>query len=149
MKLTEQILQRMMQWEGCRLVAYRCPAGVLTIGFGHTGPDVMDGLVISRRKAEDLFREDTEKFAGIVGNIFARVPLTDNQFSALVSLAYNIGPGNLRKSALCRMVLANPADPAIRNEFMKHTKARINGILKELPGLVARRRAEADIYFSL
>ena len=66
----------------------------------------------------------------------------------MVSLAYNIGLGGLKKSTLYRKVKANPDDPTIRAEFMKHVNARVNGVLKPLPGLVKRRRAEADHYFS-
>ena len=148
MNLTNEIRAKMMQWEGCRLKAYRCPAGVLTIGYGHTGPDVKPGMEITAPQAVALFNADVDKFARSVEAALAGVPLKQKQFDAVVSLAYNIGLGALKKSTLYRKVKANPDDPTIRAEFMKHVNARVNGVLKPLPGLVKRRTAEADHYFS-
>lgn len=148
MNLTNEIRAKMMQWEGCRLKAYRCPAGVLTIGYGHTGPDVKPGMEITAPQAVALFNDDVDKFARSVEASLAGVSLKQKQFDAVVSLAYNIGLGGLKKSTLYRKVKANPDDPTIRAEFMKHVNARVNGVLKPLPGLVKRRRAEADHYFS-
>lgn len=148
MKITNEMRTKMMQWEGCRLKAYRCPAGVLTVGYGHTGPDVTEGLVISYADAVRLFNEDVDRFALSVEGLVSGVRLNPRQFDSLVSIAYNIGLGNLRKSTLLAKVKADPDDPSIRDEFMRHTKARVNGVLKSLPGLVKRRRGEADHYFS-
>lgn len=148
MNLTNEIRAKMMQWEGCRLKAYRCPAGVLTIGYGHTGPDVKPGMEITAPQAVALFNADVDKFARSVETALVGVPLKQKQFDAVVSLAYNIGLGALKKSTLYRKVKANPDDPTIRAEFMKHVNARVNGVLKPLPGLVKRRTAEADHYFS-
>lgn len=148
MNLTNEIRAKMMQWEGCRLKAYRCPAGVLTIGYGHTGPDVKPGMEITAPQAVALFNADVDKFARSVEASLAGVVLKQKQFDAVVSLAYNIGLAGLKKSTLYRKVKANPDDPTIRAEFMKHVNARVNGVLKPLPGLVKRRRAEADHYFS-
>lgn len=148
MNLTNEIRAKMMQWEGCRLKAYRCPAGVLTIGYGHTGPDVKPGMEITAPQAVALFNADVNKFARSVEASLAGVTLKQKQFDAVVSLAYNIGLGGLKKSTLYRKVKANPDDTTIRAEFMKHVNARVNGVLKPLPGLVKRRRAEADHYFS-
>ncbi|WP_289860843.1 lysozyme [uncultured Muribaculum sp.] len=147
MTLTNEIRAKMMQWEGCRLKAYRCPAGVLTIGFGHTGPDVTEGMTITAPQAVALFNGDVDKFASFVEASFQGVTLKQKQFDALVSLAYNIGLAGLKKSTLYKKVKANPDDPTIRTEFMKHVNARVNGVLKPLPGLVKRRKAEADHYF--
>ena len=135
MILTNEIRAKMMQWEGYRLKAYRCPAGVLTIGYGHTGPDVSEGMTITGPQAVALFNADVDKFARSVEAVLAGVSLKQKQFDALVSLAYNIGLGNLKKSTLLKKVL-------------KHVNARVNGVLKPLPGLVKRRTAEADHYFS-
>lgn len=148
MKLTEEIRAKMMRWEGCRLKAYHCPAGVLTIGYGHTGPDVKPGMEITAPQAVALFNADIDKFARSVEASLGGVLLKQKQFDAVVSLAYNIGLGGLKKSTLYRKIKANPDDPTIRAEFMKHVNARVNGVLKPLPGLVKRRTAEADHYFS-
>lgn len=149
MNLTNEIRAKMMQWEGCRLKAYRCPAGVLTIGYGHTGPDVTEGMTITAAQAVALFNADVDKFARSVEAALQGVTLKQKQFDALVSLAYNIGLGGLKKSTLYKKVKANPDDRTIRAEFLKHVNARVNGVLKPLPGLVKRRTAEADHYFSV
>lgn len=148
MILTNEMRAKMMQWEGCRLKAYRCPAGVLTIGYGHTGPDVTPGLEISAAHAVALFNADIDKFARSVEDVLQGSVVKQKQFDALVSLAYNIGLGALKRSKLLQKVLADPGDPTIRTEFMKHVNARVNGVLKPLPGLVRRREAEANHYFS-
>lgn len=148
MELSQKIKQLIKSFEGCRLTAYRCPSGVLTIGFGHTGKDVTSGKRISQAEADRLFDDDIRKFAALVAPVFAGVQLTGNQFDALVSLSYNIGPLLSKAPTLVRLVKANPYNPAIRAEFMKHVNARVNGVLKPLAGLVRRRTAEADHYFS-
>ena len=148
MQLSTAIKKKIKAWEGCRLTAYRCPAGVLTIGYGHTGPDVTEGMTITGPQAVALFNADVDKFARSVEAVLAGVSLKQKQFDALVSLAYNIGLGNLKKSTLLKKVRINSDDPTIRAEFLKHVNARVNGVLKPLPGLVKRRTAEADHYFS-
>ena len=147
MELSQKIKEMIKGWEGCKLTAYRCPAGVLTIGYGHTGPDVEEGMTITASQAVALFNKDVDRFARSVENVLVGTPVSGRQFDAIVSLAYNIGLGNLRKSTLLKLVKTNPDDPAIAQEFMKHVNARVNGILKPLPGLVNRRRAEAEHYF--
>lgn len=142
-KLSVQIKEMIKQWEGCRLTAYRCPAGVLTIGYGHTGPDVRQGMTISRAQADELFDGDIGAFARQVDRVLAGVRPTQNQYDALVSLAYNIGAGRLQESRLLKLVRADAADPAIEGEFMKY----VNAGGRQLPGLVRRRRAEANHYF--
>ena len=148
MELSTTIKNMIKAWEGCRLTAYRCPARVWTIGYGHTGKDVVAGMQISQREADWLFEKDIEKFAATVAPTFEGAQLTRNQFDALVSLSYNIGSLSAKAPTLVRKVKANPNDPTIRAEFMKHVNARVNGVLKPLPGLMKRRAAEADHYYS-
>ncbi len=147
MELSEKIKKMIKGWEGCRLTAYRCPAGVLTIGYGHTGSDVTAGMKITQSEADRLFNQDVKRFADKVAPQFAGVTLNNNQFDALVSLSYNIGSLSVKAPTLLRKVKANPNDPTIREEFLKHVNARVNGVLKPLPGLVKRRTAEANHYF--
>ena len=149
MKISNTMRAKMMQWEGCSLTAYRCPAGVLTIGYGHTGPDVTEGKVITPAQAVALFNYDIDKFAAGVEALTGAVALSERQFDALVSFAYNVGIAAFKKSTLLRKVLADPADKSIRGEFMKYVKSRVNDQLRQLPGLVKRRSAEADHYFGL
>lgn len=152
MKLTNKIRAMIMQWEGCRLKAYHCPAGVLTIGYGHTGPDVTEGMTITAAQAVALFNADIDRFAESVRQLLGETVtrLRPQQFDALVSLAYNIGPGNFRRSSVMAKVKADPDDPTIRDAFMRHVKARDrHGNLITLPGLVRRRAGEADHYFEI
>lgn len=139
---SKEIKDKIKRWEGCRLTAYRCPAGVLTIGYGHTGPGVKEGMTITQKQADETFESDLLEFTSNVRRLLP-CGLKQCQFDALISFAYNCGSGNLGKSTLLKKVKANPDDPTIRTEFMKWNKA--GG--KVLAGLTKRRAAEADHYF--
>jgi lysozyme len=136
------------QFEGCKLKAYKCPAGLDTIGYGNTwypdGTKVKPGDVITQQQAEDYFNAIVDDFAKGV-DVLVKSNVTANNFSAIVSFAFNVGMGNFRRSTLLRKVNANPKDPSIRAEFMKWTRAN-NVVLK---GLVRRREAEAKLYEQL
>lgn len=146
MELSTKIKQKIKAWEGCVLTAYRCPAGVWTIGYGHTS-GVVSGMKITQREADEMFEKDIKQFSGQVKRTLGAVPLNNNQFDALVSLAYNIGIGRLSKSELLKKVKANPNDPTIRAEFARYVYATSNGVKRQLPGLVRRRTEEANHYF--
>jgi lysozyme len=129
------------KFEGCKLKAYRCPAGVWTIGYGHTSaagaPEVVQGMTITKAEANDILRRDLVKYEQGV-EALVKQPLTQNQFDVLVDFAYNAGIGALKSSTLLKKVNAADFD-AVPAELMKWTK----GGGKVLRGLVARRRAEA------
>lgn len=128
-------------FEGLRLSAYRCPAGVWTIGYGHTGPDVRPGMRITEAEAEALLRGDLDRFeSGVLAGIDA-APTTDNQFAAMVSLAFNIGLGAFNKSTVLRQHTAGNTQRAAA-AFLLWVK----GGGKTLPGLVRRRTAERALY---
>lgn len=130
------------QWEGFKETAYRCPAGVLTIGFGHTGPDVKEGDVITYREAYDLLVKDLKRYASGMA-FWVNVNVTEGQFIALLSLAYNIGvDGVVHKcTKLMRAVNEGNEEEAAR-QFLDVNKA--GG--KVLPGLTRRRQAEAKLF---
>lgn len=136
------------QFEGCKLKAYKCPAGLNTIGFGSTfyedGTKVKEGDVITQARAEELLNNIVDKFGKEV-DALVKSNVTDNNFAAIVSFAFNVGIGNLRKSTLLKKVNANPKDPSITAEFRKWVRA--NG--EVLKGLVRRRDAEAKLYEQL
>lgn len=132
-------LELIKSFEGCKLKAYICPAGVLTIGFGSTGSHVKPGMVITMQQAEELLRSDLRRFEDYVAAKCA--PATDNQFSALVSFAFNVGEGALDKSTLRRMHLEGNYEAAA-GQFARWNKA--GG--KVLSGLTRRRAAEAALY---
>jgi lysozyme len=136
------------KYEGLKLKAYKCPAGVWTIGFGATfyenGTKVKEGDVITRDRADKLLFFMAQKFLAAIRPMIT-AKLTANQESALLSFAYNVGTEAFRRSTLLRKVNANPADPTIRQELAKWVKA--GGAV--LPGLQRRRAEEADLYFKL
>ena len=137
-KISQNGLNLIKQFEGCRLVAYKCAAGVWTIGYGHTA-GVYSGMKITQAQAEEYLKQDCEKFEKYVNNP-AYVPITEmlnqNQFDALVSFAFNCGAGNLKK--LC----AGRTAVQIANALPKYNKAAG----KVLAGLTRRRAAEVKLF---
>ncbi len=140
MKISQAGKDLIISFEGIRLEAYKCPAGVWTIGVGSTVPAVHAGEVITKQQALARFDKDLAKFENAVDRL-VKVPLTQNQFDALVSFTFNVGEGALAKSTLLKKLNAGDYD-AVPSELMKWTK----GGGKELPGLVRRRRAEAAMW---
>lgn len=141
MKINEAGLNLIKDFEGCRLKAYLCPAGVWTIGYGHT-QGVKPDMVINQLQAERFLRQDLKRFEDAVTSL-VKVPITPNQFSALVSFTYNVGTGALYDSTLLRKL--NKEDyKGAANEFLRWNKA--GG--KVLPGLTRRRLAEKDLFES-
>ena len=145
------------QCEGCRLKPYLCPSGIPTIGWGSTrypnGVRVsMKDPAITQAKADEMLLWDLKAFEADVTRLTKSVKLNQNQFDALVEFAYNVGsdididsiPEGLGDSTLLKKVLANPNDKSISDEFAKWNKG--NG--KVLPGLVKRRKLDAELYFS-
>ncbi len=135
-------------FEGFRSKPYKCPAGIPTIGYGATfypgGKKVtMADVSITEEQGTELLQSMLVNFEKYVDS-YCRDDINQNQFDALVSFAYNLGPANLKSSTLLKKVNANPEDETIRAEFMKWVKA--GG--KTLQGLVKRRTAEADLYFT-
>jgi len=129
-------IEAIKQFEGCVLGTYRCAAGVQTIGYGHTGSDVTAGLSISRERAEALLVSDLERFERAVEGAVGR-PMTQGQFDAMVSLAFNIGAEAFRKSTLVRKF--NEGDtPGAGQQFVVWHK--VAGQLNT--GLLQRRAAE-------
>lgn len=129
--------------EGCKLVAYMCPAGIWTIGYGNTeyegGRKVKKGDEINHAYAELLFDLILDKFEQQVSKV-VRVPLNENQLGALVSFTYNLGIGSLKSSTLLRRL--NDGDYDVGNEFLKWNKA--SG--KVLKGLTIRREKEKELF---
>jgi len=146
MRTSEKGIELIKKYEGLRLNVYKCPAGKLTIGYGHTGDDVKPGMSINKEMAELLLKQDLRVFEKAI-NELVKVPINQNQFDALVSLAYNIGIGNFKKSTLLKLLNENKILEA-GEEFMKWTKARQPGGLKELPGLVKRRAEEKTVFLT-
>ena len=128
------------EYESCRLKAYRCPAGVLTIGWGHTGDDVKPDTVWTQAQADKQLLQDISAFSTGVKSLCENAP-TDQELAAMTSLAYNIGLGNFSKSTVLKAHNRGDAQSASR-AFGLWNKAKGN----VLAGLTARRAAEAALY---
>ena len=128
------------EFEGCKLKAYKCPAGVWTIGYGHTGPEVHEGQTITQQEAEVILENDLKKFIDGVDKLVT-VELTSNQLGALVSFAFNVGLGNLKSSTLLKILNQGRYVDAAE-QFLRWNKA--GG--KVLPGLTRRREAERLLF---
>ena len=147
MKTGERGLALIKEFEGCKLSAYQCPAGIWTIGIGSThygdGTPVTKNRTLPTEKAAIALLAATigqyEKAVNAVG-----VELTQNEFDALVCLCYNIGAGNFLKSTLVKMLKAGDDKAEIAQQFLRWDKA--GG--KPLAGLTRRRNAEAELFLS-
>lgn len=128
------------EFEGLRLTAYQCPAGVWTIGYGSTGRHVHPGLIITEKQADDYLLEDMLVADRCIRN-HVKVPLHESQIAALVSFIFNVGCGAFAKSTLLKHLNANRVIAAAA-EFARWNKA---GSV-ELPGLVRRRAAERKLF---
>lgn len=158
MKLSSKGIALIKKYESCRLTAYQCSAGVWTIGWGHTR-NVKKGDTCTQAQADAWFLEDAIEFERYINNWFKN--LNQNQFDALVSLCYNIGPGNLKKSPIFNTARLNPNDMQVRNCFMRHIYANGThdgkdndkdglidepGEVQKLDGLIRRRTEEVALY---
>lgn len=150
MKISEYAEAVMKEHEGLRLKAYRCPSGVLTIGYGHT-KNVKPGDVINTDFADRLFVEDVEAVERLVDREPFAKDLSQGQYDALVSFLFNVKYSSYQTSTLRRKIINNVNDVTIPDEFRRWvygtdpvTKKKI-----KLPGLVKRREWEASMYEDL
>lgn len=148
MKASEGIKTFIREKEGLRLTAYRCPSGVWTIGYGHTGADVTPGKQISKAEAERLFEADLARFEGELGAVVGHLGLRQGQYDALLSFAYNVGMRSFLASTLWRKVQGNAYDASIPAEFCRWVYGTQRGRKVKLPGLIKRRAEEARRYAS-
>ena len=139
MKTSQTGLDLIKGSEGCRLKSYRCQAGILTIGYGHTGPDVFEGQEITQEEADTLLRLDLARFEAAANRNLHT--MTQCQFDACVSLCYNIGEGAFNKSSVVRLHNEGKYGDAAQ-AFMLWNKAAG----KVSRGLQARRAKESALY---
>lgn len=143
--INKEGLDLIKQWEGLKLKAYRDVIGKLTIGYGHTSdsgnpPAVTENMEITKKEAESILRRDLRSCEKHVSKLVT-VPLTDEQFSALVSFCYNVGGGNFKKSNLLKKLNSGLYE-AIPGELQKWNKS--GG--KIVTGLANRRAAESGLW---
>ena len=141
MKSSELLINKIIEFEGCKLTAYKCPAGIWTIGVGHT-KGVKQGQTITEKQAMSLLKGDLLPFENYVNNL--GVCKTQGQFDALVDFSFNLGSSALGRSTLLKYIRQGREEQYIRNEFAKW----VNSKGERLKGLVIRRAWEADRYFS-
>jgi len=139
MNISENGINLIKKFEGCSLSAYRCPRGVWTIGWGHTGC-VKQGDRITQEKADELLKKDLKVFEAHVSNI-VKIPVTQNQFDALVSFEYNVGYENFSKSTLLKLLNQGKYKEAAQQfERWKYAGGKV------LAGLERRRQAEKNLF---
>ncbi len=139
MQISDQGLAIIRQCEGLRLKAYLCPAGVWTVGYGHTH-GVSEGLHITSAEADKLLLQDVAPIENFLHTL--RINFRQGQFDALASFIFNVGLSAFRQSTLLRKIMTDASDEAITAEFLRWNKA--GG--KVLPGLNARRKQEAALW---
>lgn len=142
MKCNQAGVNIIKKYESLKLHAYYCPAHILTIGYGHTGQDVKSGMQISEHMAELLLKNDLERFEKEILALL-KVPVTENQFSALVSFTFNVGSGNFAGSSMLKYINQNFMALASL-EFDRWTRA--NG--RVLAGLTKRRAEEKQLFLT-
>ncbi len=142
MKISEKGIELIIQYEGCRLTAYKCPAGVWTIGYGHTKGVKEGDCLSSEKEARQLLMKDLEQYCQSVRDCISTRKLifvpNQNQFDALVSFCYNCGAGNLQK------LVSGKTPLQIAQEMLAYNKG--GGVI--LRGLVERRQKEHDLFLS-
>lgn len=144
MRISNRGLDLIKDFEGCRLTAYKCPAGVWTIGYGHT-KGVREGMVITLRDAENYLLDDVAPAESAVR--WGVAPgLQQCEFDALVSFTFNLGAANLKKSTLLKRINSGYFGDELEEEFMKWVKVKSGGQFKAAPGLVRRRAAEWRLF---
>ncbi len=141
MKISQEGISLIKKFEGCKLEAYKCSAGVWTIGYGHT-EGVKEGDTCTQEEAEKLLRGDLFKFEEYVEDNVT-VELDQSQFDALVAWTFNLGPGNLRESTMLKK-LNNSDYASVPFEMRRWNKA--GG--QTLDGLIRRRKAESLLFES-
>ena len=140
MKTSLNGIQFIEQFESFQPKAYHCPTGILTIGYGHTGPDVHEDQVIDQDTATVLMMDDLTKVEKCI-NDHVIVPLSQNQFDALVSLTFNIGCGAFTTSTLLKIINDGRPDQAAL-QFVRWD--HIGSLVSQ--GLLRRRTAEQALY---
>ena len=142
MRVSQKGIDLIKKFEGLRLTAYVCPAGVLTIGYGHTGSDVKPGMKIDEKEAERLLWQDTESAQQTVSS-FVTAKINQNEYDALVSFVFNVGPTAFVNSTLLRLLNKGADRKVVAAEFGRWVKA---GSDKPVPGLVRRREEEKKLF---
>ena len=139
MNISQEGLALIKKFEGCELKAYRCPANVLTIGYGVT-KGVTEDMEITQQEADEMLNEEIPEYEEYINNM-VKVPLEQCQFDALCAWVYNLGPTNLKESTLLKLLNAGDYH-LIPSQIKRWNKA--GG--ETLTGLIRRREAESILF---
>lgn len=152
METSERGINMIIAFEGMELNAYKCPAGVWTIGVGHTGEvdgvPVKRGMLITQAKAKELLREDLKKVELYLNRQSFAGRLTQGQFDALVSFLFNVGSGAFQTSTMRKCLCTGDFEGAAA-QFGRWVYGTVNGKKEKLAGLVARREREKETFLEL
>lgn len=129
------------KYEGCKLTAYKCPAGIPTIGYGHT-KGVKMGMTITQQQADTFLKEDLKPIEKVLNSM--GINYAQNQFDALISWLFNLGTGSFNSSTLKKKIVAKASDEEITDQIVKW----INAGGKPLLGLKKRRVEEANMFLN-
>ncbi len=141
MKISNKGVNFIINEEGEVLTAYKCPGNVWTVGVGHTGKEIKEGMNITKEQSRELLKTDLIRFENAVNN-YVEVPLRQWEFDALVSFSFNVGVGAFKDSTLLKKVNNSAALSEIETEFRRWNKSggKILDILK------IRREREIKLY---
>ena len=137
MKTSNYAIESIKQFEGCKLIAYKCPAGIWTIGYGHT-KNVTSGMKITQVEADNFIKSDILPIEMFLNKL--KINLKQGQYDALIDFMFNLGISKFTNSTLYKLIKAGSSDEEICNEFMKWVHVG----KKTLPGLVKRRKWECE-----
>ena len=150
MEASQLFYDKLVQFEGLKLTAYKDSAAIWTIGIGTIkypdGTPVKKGDTCTTEQAYEYAKHDSLTMQRELNAMVKNV--NQNQFDALLLLAYNIGTTGLRNSTVLKRVKNNPADPLIKDAWVMWNKAKVNGVMTAIPGLTNRRVAEYTLYVS-
>ena len=150
MKASRSALEAIIVYEGLKLKAYKCPAGIWTIGIGHTGTvngqTIQEKMVITEAEAMELLQEDVAKIDKYLNSQPFCKRLTQCQYDALTSFIFNVGQRAFETSTMRKKLCLNEPDKDVAAEFGRWVYGTANGKKVILPGLVKRRRKEAAMF---
>ena len=144
MKISSKGLELIKKFEGLKLESYKCPAGVDTIGYGHTGQGAEPGSVITEEEAENFLIQDVLHSEMTVSSC-VKIRLNQSEYDSLVSFTYNVGSSAFTNSTLLRLLNLNTDRVVVAAEFERWVKA---GSDEPVPGLVRRRKAEKELFLT-
>ena len=143
MEISQEGVSLIKKFEGCELEAYKCSAGVWTIGYGRT-KNVKEGDTCTQEQADQWLHEELPVYGAYVSDAVF-IPLSQNEFDALVAWTYNLGPTNLNHSTMLKVLNDNKKEE-VPHQMRKWNKARVNGEKVVLEGLERRRQAESLLF---